>query len=134
MANAEGPSILWPQLKGKKVKGNDGKEIGEIKEISQNYLRVEKGLVNKDKFWIPKFTVDAFDGKNLWLLAAGEEVLNRYAYGVEPAPEEFNREFDTFRTSPYGQNAVFLPDFDQRVRLTEERNFDQYRNIREPEK
>ena len=122
---------MWVQLKGKKVKGNDGKELGEIKDISQNYLRIEKGVVNKEKFWIPKFTVDAFDGKNVWLLASGEELLNRYAYGTEPASEEFQRDFDTFRTTPFGQNAVFLPDFEQRVRITEERNFDEYRNIRE---
>jgi sporulation protein YlmC with PRC-barrel domain len=42
-------------LKGKKVKTNDGKDIGEIKQVSQNFLRLEKGTVKKDKFWIPKY-------------------------------------------------------------------------------
>lgn len=134
MSNPQGPSIFWSQLKGKKVRGSDGKEIGEIKDISQYYLRVEKGFAGKDKFWIPKFTVDAFDGKNLWLLTAGEEALNKYAYGIEPKPEEFRRDFETFRTSPYGENEVFLPDLDERVKMVEERNFEEYRNIREPER
>ena len=51
-----GPTILWGMLEGKKVITNDGKEIGEIKEISDNYIRLEKGTIKKDKFWIPKYT------------------------------------------------------------------------------
>ena len=50
MASREGPTILWTMLKGKKVKSNDGKDAGEIKEVSQNFLRLEKGTVKKDKF------------------------------------------------------------------------------------
>ena len=38
-----GPTILWSMLKGKEVMTNDGKNLGEIKEFSQNYVRVEKG-------------------------------------------------------------------------------------------
>jgi sporulation protein YlmC with PRC-barrel domain len=37
IASNEGPRILWEQLKGKKVKTNDGHGVGEIKEIAQNY-------------------------------------------------------------------------------------------------
>ena len=49
MASNEGPRILWEQLKGKKVKTNDGHDVGEIKGITQNSIRLEKGIVNKDK-------------------------------------------------------------------------------------
>ena len=44
-----GPSVLWNVLKGKKVKTNDGKELGEINEFSQNYVRVEKGTLKKGR-------------------------------------------------------------------------------------
>ena len=64
-------------LKGKKVKSNDGKEVGDIKEVSQNFLRIEKGTVKKDKFWIPKYVADAYDGKTLWLLINEEETVYR---------------------------------------------------------
>ena len=47
MASREGPTILWTMLKGKKVKSNDGKDVGEIKEVSQNFLRLEKGILKK---------------------------------------------------------------------------------------
>jgi hypothetical protein len=127
---SEGPTILWDQLKGKKVKTNDGQEVGEIKEVSQNYLRLEKGVVNKDKFWIPKYVADAYDGKVLWLLVSSEDVTKGYMCGNEPQVQEYTRDFETFKASPFGQKAVYLPDFNQNIRMTEERT-NEYKNIRE---
>lgn len=135
MASSEGPSILWEQLKGKKVKTNDGQDLGEIKEISQNYVRVEKGIVNKDKTWIPKYVADAYDGKVLWLLVSSEDVLKAYVYGEEPVAQQYTRDFQTFKETPYGQKVVYLPDFEQNVRTIEERTSaatgGNYKNIRD---
>ena len=61
--NIEGPTVLWGELKGKKVKSNDGKDLGDIDKISQNYIKLEKGTIKKEKFWVPKYLADAFDGK-----------------------------------------------------------------------
>src|SRR5713101_456092 len=72
-SNKAGPTTLWRTLKGKNVRTNDGKDLGEIKEVSENYLHVEQGTVRKEKFWIPKYVADAFDGKTLWLLIDEEE-------------------------------------------------------------
>jgi hypothetical protein len=49
------PTILWTTLKGKKVKTNNGSELGEIKQVSENYMHVEKGTTHKESFWIPKY-------------------------------------------------------------------------------
>ncbi|SRR5579875_661996 len=138
MASSTGPPVLWRQLEGKKVVSKDGKEIGEIKEVSQNYVRVEKGKVNKDKFWIPKYIVDVFDGKNVWLVTNAQETLDTYLTGHEPSAEEYTRNFETFKSSPYGQNVELL-DW-QSVRVTnqrpmpssaEETTGKDYKNIRE---
>lgn len=104
MAHVEGPTILWGELKGKKVKSNDGVEFGEIGKISQNYIRVEKGHIKKEKFWIPKYLADAFDGKTLWLLASAEEIQARFQYGEEPSSQQFEEDYSTFKSSPSGQN------------------------------
>jgi len=49
-SSREEPTILWATIKGNKVKSNDGKDLGEIKEVSQNFLRLEKGTVKKTSF------------------------------------------------------------------------------------
>jgi uncharacterized protein YrrD len=38
-----GTTTLWKTLKGKNVKTNDGKDLGEIKDIPDNYVHVQKG-------------------------------------------------------------------------------------------
>jgi hypothetical protein len=126
MASREGPTIMWTMLKGKKVKSNDGKDVGEIKEVSQNFLRLEKGTVKKDKFWIPKYVADAYDGKVLWLLIDEEEILGKYHHGSEPPGDQYARDFEAFKTTPYGQKATYHPDSDQNVRVVEE-----YKNVRD---
>ena len=103
MASREGPTILWTMLKGKKVKSNDGKDVGEIKEVSQNFLRLEKGTVKKDKFWIPKYVADAYDGKVLWLLVTKDDLLNYNR--LEPSDEQYELDLKVFRTTPYRKKS-----------------------------
>jgi hypothetical protein len=113
-------------LKGKKVKSNDGRDVGEIKEVSQNFLRIEKGTVKKAKFWIPKYVADAYDGKTLWLLINEEEILGKYRHGSELPGDQYVRDFEAFKTTPYGQETVYRADSDQNVRVVED-----YKNVRD---
>jgi len=117
----EGPTIMWNMLKGKKVKTNNGKDVGEIKEISQNFLRIEKGTISKDKFWIPEYVADAYDGKTLWHLVGEDQLLQRYLYGEEPPAEQHTKDYEAFKTSPHGQKAPPITDYDQSVRVIDER-------------
>ena len=126
-SNKAGPTTLWRTLKGKNVRTNDGKDLGEIKEVSENYLHVEKGTVRKEKFWIPKYVADAFDGKTLWLLIGEEELRGKYQYGTEPPlGDEYSKEFESFKGTPYGQNGSYESDFKENIRVVEN-----YKNIRD---
>ena len=88
--------------------------------------------MKKDKFWIPKYVADAYDGKTLWLLINEEEILGKYHHGSEsppPAGEQYASEFEAFKKTPYGQKAAYGPDSDQNVRVVED-----YNNIRDLKK
>ena len=61
--STSGPTILWDEMKDKKVKSIDGENLGKIEKISQNHIMVEEGLIKKKRFWIPKFLADVYDGK-----------------------------------------------------------------------
>lgn len=134
-----GPSILWGELKGKKVMSNDGKEIGEIEKVSKYYLRLEKGSIKKESFWIPKYLADAFDGKVLWLIADDEEIYGKYHYGEEPSIEQYQNDFDSYKSSSYGKNSS---NDSENVKVTNERTVrmpskladsEEYKNIRDLE-
>ena len=82
--NIAGPTVLWSELKDKKVKSNDDKKLGRIKRISDNHFKIEKGLVMKKSFWIPKNIADAYDGKYIWLSSNEEQIHDKFFYGEEP--------------------------------------------------
>lgn len=119
----------------KKVKTSDGKELGEIKEFSENYIRVEKGVLRKENYWIPKYVADAYDGHTLWLLISEEEVLERFKYGGDEeefkkpsASEQYRRDFETFRGSGTGKDREYRSDLDESIRVVE--NYENIRNYK----
>ncbi|HZD34905.1 MAG TPA: hypothetical protein VE130_06840 [Nitrososphaeraceae archaeon] len=129
------PTVLWSVLEGKKVTTNDGKELGEIKEFSQNYVKVEKGTVRKHSLWIPKYVGDAFDGHTLWLLVSEEEALERFKYGEKegelkeaPSSERYREEFETFKSSPAGKQREYKSDLEDNIRIVE--NYENIRNYK----
>lgn len=98
-----GPSILWDEMKDKKVKSVDGEKMGKIEKISQNHIMIEEGLIKKKKFWIPKFLADVYDGKFLWLDIKKEEIKQRYYYDREPEASQYDLDRSEFNTK-YGKN------------------------------
>jgi hypothetical protein len=125
--NKSGPTALWKTLKGRDVKTNDGKDLGEIKDISDSYIHIEKGTIHKESFWIPKYIADAFDGKILWLLIDEEGLREKYQYGKEaPQGDQYAKDFESFKGTPYGQKGSYGTDFDQTIRVVEN-----YKNIRD---
>jgi hypothetical protein len=82
--NITGPTVLWSEIKDKKVKSKDGKTLGRIEKISDNHFKIEKGAVRKKSFWIPKNVADAYDGKYVWLNSNEEQIHDKFFYGEEP--------------------------------------------------
>jgi hypothetical protein len=48
-------------------------ELGEIQEISIEFVITQKGIINKELFYIPKHLVDRFDGIHVWFKITEEE-------------------------------------------------------------
>jgi hypothetical protein len=82
--NITGPSVLWSEIKDKRVRSKDGKKLGRIEKISQNHFKIEKGGMRKKRFWLPKNIADAYDGKYLWLKSEEEQIHDKFLYGEEP--------------------------------------------------
>jgi hypothetical protein len=138
MENEEGtsgPTILWNEVKDKKIKSIDGENLGKIEKISQNHIMIEEGILKKKRFWLPKFVVDVYDGKDLWLDIKKEEVTQRYFYDEEPASSEYDLAMSEFNTK-YGKNKS--KDSNQQIRLKEgtelnAKSKENYKNIRDLE-
>ena len=57
----------------KEAVAKDFTELGEIQEIGLEYVITQKGIINKDIFYIPKHLVDRFDGIHVWFNITEEE-------------------------------------------------------------
>ena len=129
--NLSGPSILWGEISGKKVKSVDGEDLGKIEKISQNHVMIEDGLVKKKRFWIPKFVADFYDGKSLWLDMKKEELKQRYYYDQEPESSQYDLDMNKYNTI-YGKNKSNISN--EKIKLKEGVDIKSkkgYKNIRD---
>ncbi|TVP41440.1 hypothetical protein [Candidatus Nitrosocosmicus arcticus] len=58
-------NINWSDVIKKEARGIDDYDLGEVQEISEDYVITERGVVDKTKFVIPKTFTSHFDGHNL---------------------------------------------------------------------
>ena len=129
--NMSGPSILWGESEGKKVKSVDGENLGKIEKISQNHVMIEEGLVKKKRFWIPKFVADYYDGKSIWLDIKKEELKQRYYYDQEPESSQYDLDMNKYNTI-YGKNKSNASN--EKIKLKEGADVESkkgYKNIRD---
>jgi hypothetical protein len=79
---------------------------------------LKRGIIHKESFWIPKYVANAYDGKRLWLLMDEEELRGKYQYGKEPSHgDQFTKEVESFKGTPYGQNGNYAVDFYEKLQL-----------------
>ena len=79
--------LSWDKLKGKNTKSIDNKEIGKIKEISQDYIQIEKGIVSKDHFFVPKYFVEGYEDDDIIISLTEDEIKNKFMNKSNPSGE-----------------------------------------------
>jgi uncharacterized protein (TIGR02271 family) len=111
MTNTNESSIAWDDVIKKEARGAaDDSDFGEVQEIGQHYVLTQKGLVNKEKFYIPKYLVQGYDGHTLWF-DASENELDSFNMDSAPAYDQYSR----YRTPEMSQ------DIETRIPVIEER-------------
>ncbi|HEU4446188.1 MAG TPA: hypothetical protein VFR94_16065 [Nitrososphaeraceae archaeon] len=66
------PTINWDEVVKKEARGKNDEDLGEVQEVGDTYVLVQKGLINKDKFYIPKYQAEGYDGNALWFKVSEE--------------------------------------------------------------
>jgi uncharacterized protein (TIGR02271 family) len=78
MSSERQSKIDWNDVVKKEARGSHDEDLGEVQEIGTNYIFVEKGLISKEKFYIPFTEVDSFDGNVLRFKLSEEEIRSNY--------------------------------------------------------
>ena len=112
-------SIDWDDVIKKEARGSNDEDLGEVQEVGQNYVLVQKGMINKEKFYIPKDMAESYDGDVLRFRISEEDVKSRFMRDTPPpAPTTTSTEE---RTTMPRQERRAAEQETTTVPLTEER-------------
>jgi hypothetical protein len=70
--------IDWNDVIKKEARGTNNLDLGEVQEVSNGLILVQKGVGNKEIFSIPQYKVESYDGKVLKFAISEEEALKKY--------------------------------------------------------
>ena len=105
--------LSWDEAGDKEVKSSDDKELGKIKSAEREYIEIKEGLVGKKTYFVPKYFVQGYDGKFIWISLSKEEIKERFER--EDPPQDMSE----FETPDYIQRRESIrklyPDFDDNI-------------------
>ncbi len=81
--------INWTEVLKKEARGIDEADFGEVQEIALYYILTERGVINKDKFYLPRDLVDRFDGDKLIFNISEEDAQEKFKRDTPPSTEEY---------------------------------------------
>ena len=66
-------TINWEEVIKKEARGLDDYDLGEVQEVNDDTVITKKGVVDKDKFYLPRSKANKFDGDKLWFEVTKDE-------------------------------------------------------------
>ena len=78
-------TINWNDVIKKEARGSKDEDFGEVQDVSKGYVFVQKGIINKEKFFIPQDKVESYDGEVLRFGISYDEALSTYQGESYPA-------------------------------------------------
>lgn len=87
-------NINWNNVIKKEVVGTDGLDLGEVVQVGDNFVIIQRGLLNKKKYTIPMSTVSDFDGETLKVKVSENDLLE-----YEEKDEPKFKDYSTFKSS-----------------------------------
>ena len=56
----------WDDVMKKEARGIDDYDLGEVHDLDADTVVTKRGIVDKDKFYLPKNRAVRFDGHKVW--------------------------------------------------------------------
>lgn len=65
--------INWDDVIKKEARGINNEVLGEVQEVGDTYVLIQKGFINKEKFYVPQNEIESYDGNTLRFKLSKEE-------------------------------------------------------------
>jgi hypothetical protein len=75
-------------LSNKQAKDVNDNDLGEVQEVDRSYILIQRQTsYNNERFYIPMYLVQKYDGSTLWFKIDQEEAKNNFI--INPSKEDF---------------------------------------------
>jgi uncharacterized protein (TIGR02271 family) len=120
--------IDWNDVIKKEAEGLNGEDFGEVQDVSNGSVLVQRGILNKERFLIPQELAESYDGDIVRFRISEDELLSKY--GEDSNREEADLEQNDNATQVNNVQYVQEEQEEQTIPLTEER-LDISKNVQE---
>ena len=122
--------IDWNDVIKKEARGNNDEDFGEVQDIEGNYILVQKGLINQEKFYIPKDHAKSYDGDVL-RFRISEQELSQFQHEPPSIWDSNNsQEITTFEKDTNEEEHILLTE--ERLDVSKESQEDQATVTKKP--
>jgi uncharacterized protein (TIGR02271 family) len=122
--------IDWNDVIKKEARGNNDEDFGEVQDIEGNYILVQKGLINKEKFYIPKDQAESYDGDVL-RFRISEQELSQFQH-EPPSIWNSNNSQETTTFEKDTNEEEHIPLTEERLDISKESQEDQATVTKKP--
>ena len=113
-------NIDWSDTIKKEAEGTNGEDFGEVQDVSDGFVLVQRGVLNKERYLIPQELAESYDGDIVRFRISEDEMLSKYREGSQA----------TVQTEKTEDVAPSETQTEETISLTEER-LDVSKNVQE---
>jgi hypothetical protein len=66
----------WDEIVKKEARGKNDYDLGDVQDVQPEIVVTKKGIVDKDKFYLPKMLVERYDGHKVFFSITKEDAEN----------------------------------------------------------
>ena len=70
----------WDEIIKKEARGLNDYDLGEVHEVRPDVVVTKKGVVDKEKFYLPRDKVDRYDGDKVYFSVSEQDAQNYTKY------------------------------------------------------
>jgi uncharacterized protein (TIGR02271 family) len=104
--------IDWNDIIKKEARGINNEDLGEVQEVTEEYVLVAKGVINKEKYFIPRDLAVGYNGTILIFDISAEEAKNKF---VRESPPIFSQSQPAESGTAISGDLVIVPVMAERL-------------------
>jgi uncharacterized protein (TIGR02271 family) len=131
MASSRTSNIDWNDVIKKEARGSGDEDLGEVQETGQDYVLVQRGMIKKEKFYIPKDQVESYDGSVLRFRISEEDAMSRFLRD-SPPPSSMPSQREGLAAARKAEETTTVPLTEERLDVSKRESAREATIIKEP--